>query len=302
MQSLLLVIFILLFTHCLKLPEYAAALAEVLQGHCVAAMAPHKFFELTSAVVCGLTPSSSIETASFKNLGLYHLLVVSGSHLIFLENLLSLALKGRLRIFVGPALLVFTFYTGLQPPCLRAFVQWCLQLVSKQQKLFLRPWQICGLSGCLSLLLFPHWLNSYSFLLSWCCSLALSISPMLVSKRYAPIVFYVLMLPALLRMAPPHPLSIAVNILLAPIFGFLLLPVGLLTLIFPAMARYTDQIWSAVIATSQFFEKAFINLQPYDVPLYLLWFYLVAIQILTHCFQVWRKRYVALDIPTHSRK
>lgn len=302
MRMLFLIICLLLFTHCLKLPEYAASLSGLLQDYCVAAVPAHRFFELTSAVVCGLTPNSSTETASFKNLGLYHLLVVSGSHLIFLENLLNLALRGRLRFFVGPILLVFTFFTGLQPPCLRAFVQWSLQLASQRKRLFLRSWQICGISGCLSLLLFPHWLHSYSFLLSWCCSLALSVAPMVVRRPYAPVAFYVFMLPALLRLAPPHPLSIVVNILLAPIFGFVLLPVGLLTLILPAMAVHTDRIWLAVIMTSRFFEKAFVNLQPYDVPLYMLWFYLITIQIFTHCFQVWRKRYVALDIVARPRK
>ena len=81
---------------------------------------------VAAAVLCGTSLPLTAWNQNLKNWGLFHLIVVSGAHLVFLElllrpTLLVFPLSWRKKLLVV-FLVVFCFLSGLQPPLVRAFI------------------------------------------------------------------------------------------------------------------------------------------------------------------------------------
>ncbi|MFN3814114.1 MAG: ComEC/Rec2 family competence protein [Aquificaceae bacterium] len=116
--------------------------------------------------------------SSFGLTGLTHLLVVSGSHVTLIALMLNKIAPHRYGILLS--LLGITFYVLLfvpyEPPVLRAYVMLFFALLVK---LFYRRPDLLGLlflSGCLILSVYPHYVKSYSFWLSFFATLYLILS------------------------------------------------------------------------------------------------------------------------------
>ena len=111
--------------------------------------------------------------ASFLSTGLLHLLVVSGAHLTLIAIILRFLLPGvygLLLSLVGVSLYTF-FIVPPDPPVLRAYIMILMALLIKLS--YHRPDYLSLLlfSACVLLFLFPEYLYSYSFWLSFVATL-----------------------------------------------------------------------------------------------------------------------------------
>jgi hypothetical protein len=168
-------------------------------------------------------------------------MVVSGSHLIFLEVLLFF-LPRPLQMGVLGA---YCYLTGFQPPVTRAFLRRVVA-AKASQRLGLTSLQVEALSVVVSLLLIPEWLFSRSFLMSWMCGLALS-SPSVLPKSPAldmALKSYLFMLP----FCWTAPVTVFWNTLLAPVVGIVLFPACLLAIAIPPLHILADGMWQAFLS------------------------------------------------------
>lgn len=111
--------------------------------------------------------------ASFFSTGLLHLLVVSGAHLTLIAIILRFLLPGvygLLLSLVGVSLYTF-FIVPPDPPVLRAYIMIFMALLIKLS--YHRPDYLSLLlfSACVLLFLFPDYVSSYSFWLSFMATL-----------------------------------------------------------------------------------------------------------------------------------
>ncbi len=196
-----------------------------------------------SALLCGeKLPEGQIKSA-FIALGIIHLMVISGAHLIFLErvwkNLLpDFRFKNLLLAFF---LLIYSMCAGLKPPVLRALFSLMLSRVNKELKLFWSPYLRVQVSGLLCLFCQSSWFHSLSLQLSWIAGMGMSNHRLSRLKSCA--LTFILILPIVSQWSGSHPLSILLNWLAGPIAGSALLPLSLLTLPFPFLRFFTDRLW-----------------------------------------------------------
>jgi len=200
---------------------------------------PHGPYQrLDAALICGVPLPAGVEKQLLLDTGLIHLLVVSGSHLAFLESWLSFLPRGlQLMCLTG-----YCYLVGLQPPVVRALTRRALSQ-PLQRKLGLTSLQLeAATIFAVLALLHPPWILSRSFLMSWMCGLALC-SPRVT--RAPPTLE--LTVKAYLFLTPfcwSSPLSLLWNMLITPLVGGLLFPARLITVLLPPLAPITDPLWS----------------------------------------------------------
>jgi hypothetical protein len=201
-----------------------------------------RFIELDAALLCGVDlPASGVRQALLDT-GLIHIMVVSGSHLAFLETLL--ASWPALNRLVTPILVSYCFLVGFEPPVVRALIRRFLDQPLKRHYA-VTSLQLEAATIFLALLIYPPWITSRSFLMSWMCGLALS-SPKLGWRSQSlelSVKCYFFLLP----FCWSSPLTILWNTLLAPLVGTSLFPARLLTYFFHFLAPLTNWLWSGFI-------------------------------------------------------
>ncbi|MES3038469.1 MAG: ComEC/Rec2 family competence protein, partial [Bdellovibrionota bacterium] len=128
---------------------------------------------LLKGLVCGVSLNPSSETTLLREYSLTHLIVVSGSHFVLLENIINLLGLGRWATFIC---WFFNIATGFQAPGTRAVVEMSLRKFFKKNSLFYPPEFSVLISFIICLLFFPEWGKSFSFFLSTLCAWILSLS------------------------------------------------------------------------------------------------------------------------------
>lgn len=194
------------------------------------------YLELYRALVCGVSLPAGEEKQLFIDTGLIHLMVVSGSHLVFLESLFVFLPR---TVQIG-LLGTYCFLTGFQPPVMRAFFR-RLVAPAASTHLGFTSLQVEALSVLCVLLLFPDWLFSRSFLMSWMCGLALC-SPAIWPTRPAldvAVKSYLFMVPFCFAM----PVTVFWNTVLAPAVGVILFPACLLATVIHPLHAVADVFW-----------------------------------------------------------
>jgi competence protein ComEC len=196
------------------------------------------------AIVCGQNLPASVEKSWFQQTGLIHVIVVSGSHLVFLDETLQLLRVPRiLRIFLA---ILFSLVNQLQPPITRALFQRFWNWFFWRQSRPLPAIHAQFLALITSLALFPNWWTSLSFIMSAVCSLGLTLP--VRSKRpitQATLVYILMALP-IFSLQTPHPASILFNVLFAPILGTLLFPMSLVDFLHASLAALSDRAWQGL--------------------------------------------------------
>lgn len=127
--------------------------------------------EVGGALVCGTDLTSLHLRQTFLAWGIYHILVVSGSHLIFLSHLLDRGIQNpKVKFFL---LLSFALMTGLEAPVVRAVFQlfWLAQIPPGRVH---RPRAIL-FSYLTSLVFSPSWITSLSLHLSFFAAMAVTL-------------------------------------------------------------------------------------------------------------------------------
>jgi len=243
---ILIVYWLLIFMNLygIDLLTISSNLAHGAQSLCLRQSPPGPHHHLYSALICGQSLPNSILKMQLIQFGLIHCLVVSGAHLLFLERFIQRLLP---RPLIGPALFLYSIFSGLQAPVLRAYFQWLFSQQSHSKPLPRNPYQISLISGLLCLALFPQWILSYSFLLSWSASLCLHICS---SKSYVTkhIALYFCLFIFISPLGSAQPISILSNILLTPIVGAILFPLSFISFFFHPLLKISDLAWSLFLA------------------------------------------------------
>ena len=258
------------------------------------------------ALSCGVKDYNSTFFSFFKQLGLVHLLVVSGAHLAFIEKYLAPFFVAPHKVFYFWPLVVLIGYTllsGAQPPVVRALFFYIFCLLNRAQKLNYSVMQ-CSVAAAVGMgMLFPQWLAGWSLVMSVLASflIHLPVPPMgsspsgtsgsSLAARVLGALFmgssffgvctrmYVGLLPAVVCFGLPHPVSILVNWFFTPVFTVLLFPLSLLAYATGWLSPLADAGWQAAYFVLQNLGVP-ETLPPVDFsPLYkgLLWLYALAI-------------------------
>jgi hypothetical protein len=210
--------------------------AQHTQSLCAGLFQAGHYPQWRSAVLCGTSLPLTAWNQNLKNWGLFHLIVVSGAHLVFLElllrpTLLVFPLSWRKKLLVV-FLVAFCFLSGLQPPLVRAFIH-RLPLKSQSERLLF--------SGLFSLMFFRAF--SLSLALSWSATLLVTWPQ--TGKRHPCLTsLFVLagLYPLLLPLGAPQGLSGLLQPPFSFVFGLLVFPASLLSL-FPPLVGLSDFCW-----------------------------------------------------------
>jgi ComEC/Rec2-related protein len=202
------------------------------------------FVFLHQGLLCGAKIPFGNAQATLKELGLIHLIVVSGAHLIFVSQLLLEIWPRKSRQFshlIWWLLFIYTLATQLQPPVLRAFLFCTLQMLADKDRMNWSRIQIHLLSCFATLFINPDWIHSLSFLMSFSAAMVLAIE--FRSKTIQQMCIYLILLLPMTKLGITHPISILLNLIIAPFIGFFILPMTLWGQFFPSVLALVDSFW-----------------------------------------------------------
>lgn len=255
-----------------NLINFLAKHLGALHIQCISISPPSPYRDFYSALVCGADLPPGALTESFKVSGLLHIMVVSGSHLIFLLFFYEKLFKGRFNFLKVPLLFFYTIVTGFQAPTIRALIGIGIRKINQTRKYFWDEVQITWITGMLTILLIKNWTTSYSLLLSWAATLALSLTQETKGlKRHA--VIFVILFPVLIPLNPPNPISIVMNFIFAPILELILFPLSVLSFAIP-ISKYVDYLWVCIEFILNEVRLSFTPAQSYPISISILWLYL----------------------------
>jgi competence protein ComEC len=230
------------------LPKLWAEYFLFFHNFCLSLSPQESFYrDYYSAIVCGYQPPPSLFLQALRGSGLYHLIIVSGAHFIFLEALLALLFLKRRNVYIDVIIATVLFFyaltTLLTPPVTRALLTFLLQKVNQEEKLFWRGWHSTLGAGILTLLIYPQWILSWSFLLSWCAALLISQTQQKSAWQQS-IWLFLGLAPIIMAFQTPRLAFVLSNLFLAPILGYLLFPLCILAMLAHIFAKYLcDYIW-----------------------------------------------------------
>lgn len=221
-----------------------------LQDLCTETWSIEPLTTVGSAMICGreLPPGKIKEL--FLRAGLYHVLVVSGAHLVWLAEL-ARRLFPRRPLWTAALLLLFAGMTGFGAPLVRAGLQMILQSTRR------RPWLANIVWSYLATLVFhPGWWNSVSLHLSALAALALRLP---LKRRHRGLAVIVMTLPIVLPFGSFTPLGALTGLLLSPVVELVLFPVCVIAWILPGLQSVANFIVHAGLA---FLESAQAHFAP----------------------------------------
>ena len=247
---------------------------------------------LYKALCCGASmPKNSPTFLLFRHLGLIHLLVVSGLHLLIVERALYYVLQRRTGSKRLSVLLLFSFVATCRfaPPVTRAFSQKLLGYWGSSWSTHWPSPLRVFLCGTLLLCLFPKWGNSLSLQLSWTAALILCLKagPLQLGG-----LLYVALLPFLLPLGLPHPLSLLFSCWAAGLVLFPLMICAWLIWLLPELHRWVDPCTESLITV---LEQLSQLIPPplevsHDLPHHWLWLYIFILNIGIYLWDVTKLR------------
>lgn len=198
--------------------------------------------QIYNGLVCGSRDIGHKAETLFISTGLYHLIVVSGSHLLFIDSFFK-KLPQKFRPVSGVLLILYAWMCLLNAPVWRALMTYFLVFASRRWFLFLRQDQLALASGLVSLIIFPQWVTSVSLQLSWMAALCMSLNVSKPTKAFL----------CLLYMAPllgwQNPLWAFNNILFIAAFEVFLFPFTAVSLVLPYSEWVANHLWNFVLWT-----------------------------------------------------
>lgn len=294
MTRLAIALSILTFVLHDSLPSWRASITRSIHQQCLkltptpkSAKAATKVREVHQSLVCGKNLKSSDSLQNWKDLGLIHILVVSGGHLTILAKTLFaflILIVGILNILSrrkfesrSPLAIqatkscVFVAITALavanqfDPPVLRAWLDHLLRPVLKRH-----GYQTNEISFVTTWVALPA-IGDESDLISLGLSFFASVVVEKLSGRHhdQPLLFaftlqtflWWALLPFLIPLGAPHPLATLSNIILAPLLGAVLIPSALFCYMFGL-----QDIFPWVWGMTEWLIRTFASLLPDAAP------------------------------------
>lgn len=184
---------------------------------------PELTHQLGSALICGRSLPSGPLRSLFIDLGLYHVLVVSGSHLALITATLMFLFSPSSQVAL-PLLWIYSLATGLQAPVLRALFEWSLRTPERPS------WISQVLAVALCLVFQPDWVNSRSLFLS---ALARQCLAPANNPFWTALKIQFFLWPLLWDLQNPTVLSLVASTSLAFLIELVLFPILALYFLFP---------------------------------------------------------------------
>lgn len=157
----------------LNVIDFLARKSVFLNAYCVNTIPYNRrFSEILSALICGTSLKNLFDKRLFIEMGVYHFIVVSGSHLNLIEMIINKLSFGKIKkTFLLAILFAYCLVTLFQAPVVRAFAALLLISANRSLRLFKSNSLLILFCSLMILGLQPEWLRSLSFLLSWSCVL-----------------------------------------------------------------------------------------------------------------------------------
>ena len=207
------------------------------------------------ALVCGHEIENLDVRSLFASTGLIHLLVVSGSHLIIIKNILEFFLSKIQLItprisnksttfIVFTLLFLYVLMCLMNPPVTRSYIGLLVAIAAEKWKFRWPPTTQQFFTSAVSIFINPYWLVSLSFQMSWLASLALNTSEKIFENPHSAdqdnfafqkywqqamlrtFLIYTLFIFLFCFFGFPHPLVPFYSIVLSPILELVLFPLA----------------------------------------------------------------------------
>ena len=212
-------------------------LTESAQMLCVSFYQTVSFPKYHQALVCGVSLPQDSFQSQLLQIGLIHMLVVSGAHLGFLQNIFQLV---RLPKPITWSLLsLYTLFTGAAAPVVRAWAERSNQMPTSILQIIWAGVFCLGIFGF-----------TFSLLLSWLATLGV-LWPGKRSVWKQTLIIYSVMTPALLSLGTQHPISVLWNLLVASILGWGLLPISLVSPLHPWLGILSEWMWNLFLGLTE---------------------------------------------------
>lgn len=257
---------------------------EYLHRKCLNYMEWRDFPSIFNGLICGSKNIGPELELLFLTTGLYHLIVVSGSHLLFLDSLLKKVIPLQ-TILKWAVLFLFSLMCLFNPPILRAFIQHSLSIASQKHYLRLRSHQLILCSGLITLSLCPSLITSISLQLSWAAALCMSLNATAKIKVFLCLLYITPLL------GPQSPVWGLNNLLFIAVFEALLFPISIAAVALPATSTAMHLMWDTVFATLSHFPQAHLYTEhPSPLRISGHWLFIFALQLLHLVLHLWRNK------------
>jgi hypothetical protein len=266
-----------LITSALHLHQVLAPFAQILHSKCIAYAPEGYAYELVKALVCGEPIQSDAFKSFFFKSSLYHLIVVSKTHFIFISGVLISILqkvKSRPSIYLITIFAIsYSLMCNLQAPLVRSLITIALLELNIGMKLNLNHIKILMASALICLAINPLWLDSLSLLHSASCGLAFIVLQKMDRSHFQNHLFaYLLTLPFLFGWGSIHPIGLIINILITPILIMTWLPLAYLVfLIHPLMPLFDSYILFSINLLNHFLDPVDVMTNTHHIPSWILW-------------------------------
>ncbi len=225
---------------------------------------------------------------SINRLGISHLFVVSGLHVVLLigiiEKVLKRVLKNNLTkmILITIFLIFYTFITNFMISVIRVVVSFMLKEANKYYKLHLEALDILSIVTIISLMYNPYYLFNSSFILSFGLTYALIIgSKILKSKKYLESLIKMSIYCQIIGLPLSYDfsnqinlLSVIFNMIFVPFVSYIFLPFSLIASFFPFINNFYELLIECFEKLVIFTEKIslYITLPKVNIEYLILFF------------------------------
>ncbi len=195
---------------------------------------------------------------TYKDIGLLHLLAVSGLHINLIASFISISLahlgvNKKINVFISITLiLIYGYLIGFPASCVRAIIMFSLSLLAA---LFHKPYDSLNslyIAAIISLLLNPFWIFSIGFILSYTASFSIVVFSNRIKKYFYPLKGFIIdnlsiILAVNLCLLPVQIyyfntfnfISILSNLIIVPVASLNLI-IGFLSLIFSKLTYFLN--------------------------------------------------------------
>ncbi len=261
--------------------------ATVFQQKCVQILPMHsKSRDLLESLICGQNIKSPELKENLVKTSLIHVFIISGSHLILLDELLGLL---GIPVFVRIVFLaLYALIVGWQPPAVRALIALSLRSFLKNLNLKFPADLTVLIAGMFTLTLFPAWWDSTSLAMSWSAALALCWVPTLkVREKISGLLFshlavFIFMSVPLWGIGNLHPLSLIYNLFLGPVISFLLLPLAFISVLIHPLLPLLDEALLLFARILKLASEPIVMSRSTTPPLAYLWIWIFCWHIFFH--------------------
>lgn len=274
--------------------EFASIVAEKTHSVCLNNLPSNanSIAEL-KALVCAHNFSNLHESKLYISSGLIHLFVVSGAHFVLIEKILCKANFSRLLIF--SILIVYGLACDLNAPVVRCLVAYSLNYYLHKKHIHWPAHFKLLVIGSLTLSFNYNWISSLSLQMSWIAAFLVIIGERYLKEYslfFRQTLFFLALLPTIIFFQIPNPITILVNLFLAPLLELVLFPLGLLVLFVNFLSPIFDFLILLFKSVLQNLELDF-QIQTSELPASLIifnWCLIFCLHWVIHIFHINKKR------------